>query len=107
MFLLDECLWPGLATALVGLPCRTVAQNGWSGLTDAEVIARSRGVYDAILTSDRRFGRSGPLTHGDPAIILLRPKLDRPDHLLHLAPKILEAVKTLRPGSVIEVRWWE
>jgi len=107
LFLLDECLWPGLASALPPFDCRTVWAEGWSGLTDSELIERARGRYTAILTSDRRFGRSRSLTPPDPAIVILGPRLDRPDHMLALAPAIIRCLSGIQQATVAEVCWWD
>jgi hypothetical protein len=107
LYLLDECLWAGFAAALPGRRCRTVAEEGWLGISDAELLTRARGRFEALLTSDRRFGRGVELGSHDPAIVIPRPRLDRPDHLLALAAKVEAVLSEIAGGTIREVRWWD
>lgn len=53
--LIDENLLRKLAAYLVGHECRTVAQCGWSGKRNGELLALADPLFDLLLTLDKTF----------------------------------------------------
>ena len=59
--LLDECLPKKLAAMLVGHEARTVAQNGWSGLMNGELLKIAQEQFDIFLTVDKNLPKQQSL----------------------------------------------
>jgi PIN like domain len=51
--LLDECVPRALGKELVDHDVRTVAEAGWAGVTNGELLQRAAGLFDVLLTVDR------------------------------------------------------
>ena len=51
--LLDECVPRGLRDALPGHDVKTVAEAGWAGVKNGELLKLAAEQFDALLTVDR------------------------------------------------------
>ncbi|MGA2750813.1 MAG: hypothetical protein ABSG59_18745 [Verrucomicrobiota bacterium] len=100
--LLDECLPKGLAARLPGHEVATTPQAGWAGVKNGRLlrhIADSRN-FDVFLTVDKNLpaqGRTGALPF---AIVVLRAKSNRLEHILPFGPEILRKISSFMPGRV-------
>ena len=83
--LLDECVPRELAADLTGHAVRTVAEMGWSGMTNGRLFASAATQFDALVTVD------------------VRVKSNRYADLRAAAPAIVRALETVQPGSTIVV----
>lgn len=100
--LIDECLPRRLARELTGHQVETVAQAGWSGVKNGDLLRRAAGNYEALVTIDRRFaeGQSVPPSL---VIILLVAKSNRIEALRPLVPALLQALASAPKGERIRV----
>ena len=103
--LLDENL-PSKLTGLFApeVEAMTVAQQGWRGKDNGELIALARREFDALATMDRGIPHQQNLKDVDLVILLLEASSNR---LADLAPIIDEAKVALseaRPGEVVRVQ---
>jgi hypothetical protein len=96
--LLDECLPRALGHDLVGHAVRTVAQAGWAGVKNGDLLRRAAGHFDAFLTIDQRLDSQQPLPPGL-AVITLRARSNRIEALRPLVPDILQALEEIGPGE--------
>src|SRR5208282_5158034 len=100
--LLDECLPKDLAAQLPGHEVATVPQAGWASVKNGRLlrhIADSRK-FDVFLTVDKNLpaqGRTGTLPF---AIVVLRAKSNRLEHILPFGPEILRRISSFMPGRV-------
>jgi hypothetical protein len=100
--LLDECLPKDLASQLPGHEVVTVPQAGWASVKNGRLlrhIADSRK-FDVFLTVDKNLpaeNRTGTLPF---AIVVLRAKSNRLEHILPFAPDILRRLSSFMPGRV-------
>jgi predicted nuclease of predicted toxin-antitoxin system len=101
--LLDENLPHDLARLLVGHQVDTVADRGWSGIQNGELLAIAGREIDAFLTMDRRLPEQQDLTKSAFGVLLIQAASNRMVHLKPLVPAILIALPTLRPGTVLTV----
>jgi predicted nuclease of predicted toxin-antitoxin system len=101
--LLDECLPRQLASHISDHAVETVTEEGWSGLTNAELLASAAGAYDVLVTLDLGFeaGFPVPPTVG---VVVLPASTNRIDALRPLLPSLREALATVRPGQSQRVR---
>ena len=99
--LLDECLPRKLSRELTGHEVETVAQAGWSGVKNGELLRRAVGRYEASLTVDRKFavGQSMPPLF----LITLVAKDNRLETLKPLVPAVLQALAGALRGQRIRV----
>lgn len=104
LLLLDECLSPRLTAELGTIECQSVISLGWAVPPDPEVLARARGPFEAVLTTDRRFIRREDRSGDDPAVLLLRPRRSFLPYLIELVPKIEAVLTNLQLGTISEVR---
>lgn len=100
--LLDECLPRRLKLLLVDHVVVTVAEAGWKGRTNGDLLALADGEFDAFVTVDGavvlpRGGRSRL------AIIMLRARSNRLEDLRALVPALLRALRAIQPGAIIKV----
>ena len=99
--ILDECMPRRLALELVGHSVSTVAQAGWSGFSNGELLARIHGTFDAFITVDKNLPvqqKNAMLSFG---VIVIRTSSNALDSLRPLVPKILTALQSLQPGQVV------
>ena len=101
--LLDECLPRQLASHIADHAVETVTEEGWSGLTNAELLASAAGAHDVLVTLDLGFppGFPVPPTVG---VVVLPASANRIDALRPLLPSLREALATVRPGQSQRVR---
>jgi hypothetical protein len=87
---------------LTGHSVRTVAQAGWSGLENGDLLGVAAKEFDVFITIDRRLIED----HKPPAplsIVSLKAVNNRVETIRKLAPEILRALTTIRPGQVVKV----
>jgi hypothetical protein len=102
--LLDESVPRKLARELVGHEVRTVAQLGWSGTKNGELL-RGAGAsgYQVLVTADQNLEYQQNLSKLAIGIVVLVAKSNRLIHLKPLVPQVLRELETIRPGAVVRV----
>ncbi len=102
--LLDEQLPRALARELIGHDVSTVQQEGWTGLTNGELLRRAglRG-FDAFLTADQSLSFQQNLARAQLGVIILTAPSTKLEDLLPLVPRIRSALPRSRPGRVEHV----
>ena len=73
---------------------------GWTAIKNGELLARASGQFDAFVTVDRNLSFQQNLVSYPIAIIVLRAKTNRLADLRPLAPKLVAAIQSARPGAV-------
>ena len=98
--LLDESLPARLAHELHGHKVRTVAQEGWTGKKNGELLKLAASQFDVFITADQNLQYQVNLLRAKIPIIVLEAKTNRFDDLRPLAPKILESLVDLKKGII-------
>ena len=101
--LLDESLPRRLGRVLVGHDVVSVAEAGWSGLTNGRLLQVAQERYDCLITADRSLVYQQSLPRFDIAVLVLRAKTNRLEDLAPLVPQILETLPALQPGESAEI----
>jgi Domain of unknown function (DUF5615) len=102
--LLDESLPRDLAHELRGHDVESVQRRGWSGLSNGELLLAAREAgFAALLTADRNMEHQQDIARSGLAVIVLRSLTNRLPDLVPLVPKLLEVLRTIRPGQVAHV----
>src|ERR1700730_5442902 len=96
--LLDECVPRALRKELVGHEVSTVAEAGWAGVKNGELLQLAAGQFDLLLTVDRSLEYQqnfAGLTH---AVIVVHAPSSEVDVLRPWMPAVLAAISEIKPG---------
>jgi len=102
---LDECVPRRLRREFPGHDVVTVAEMGWSGKRNGELMALlAASGYEVLLTVDRNLCVQQNLANSAVAIVVMIAVSNARDDLLPLVPKVLTALTQIQPGQCVEVR---
>jgi hypothetical protein len=101
--LLDECVDGRLALNLGAFDIRTVAEQGWAGISNGKLLSLAAAEFDVFVTVDRNLPFQQHLALFEIAVILLRAKTNRLADLLPLVPDLLAAVTTAPKRAVTPI----
>jgi len=102
--LLDECVTRHVKSDFVGHDVFTVDDAGLKGLQNGDLLRAASDKFDAIITVDRKLPREQKLATLNLALLVLIARSNRYEALKPLIPLALNALKTVRPGEVVEIR---
>ena len=101
--LLDECVHAGLKTAFPGHSVKIVAEMGWRGLSDRQLLTHAQDSFDVFVTIDRRLEhQQNPRSYNLGFVVARVPN----NQLGSYRPPfhaLLEAVAAVKAGQVIHV----
>ena len=92
-----------LAASLASIDVRTVADQGWLGISNGKLLALAAAEFDVFVTVDQNLPFQQHLPKFDIAVILLRAKTNRLDDLVLLAPDLMSAIPTAKKGVVTPI----
>lgn len=101
--LLDACVPKGLRRSLSGHEVQTAHEMGWGDLDNGDLLDAMQGIFDALVTVDKRLPSQQHIKDRSLGVVVLRVKSNRLSDLLPLVPGLLAALSTLKPGTVEEV----
>lgn len=101
--LLDESLPRRLGRLLAGHAVVSVADAGWSGLTNGRLLGVAQERFDCLLTADRSLVYQQSLPRFQISVLVLRAKTNRLEDLAPLIPRVLAVLPTLRLGQSAEI----
>lgn len=93
---IDENLPRKLAGHLKGHECRTVAECGWAGKKNGELLSLAEPQFDVLLTLDKNIPSQEDLKLGRIAILIVRAPSNRIQDLL---PEFRTALSLCRASS--------
>lgn len=99
--LLDENLPLGLKEDLATHEVVTIREEGWSGISDAELLKRAGGRFDVVITADRNIEFQQNVAAARVGIVVVIVPDTRLQSVREVVPRILAALDTVRPGSAI------
>src|SRR5713101_5275981 len=102
--LLDECVTRYVKSDFVGHDVFTVDDAGFKGLKNGDLLRAASDKFDAIITVDRKLPREQKLATLKLAVLVLFSRSNRYEALKPLIPLALDALRTVRPGDVVEIR---
>ncbi len=100
---LDECVDRRLAEHLTGLSVLTVAEMGWSGIKNGQLLALAQSELDVFVTVDRNLSFQQRLPKFSVAVLLLVAPSNRLADLIPLVPSIIAALPTAVNGAVSKI----
>lgn len=101
--LIDENLPRKLAGYLTGHECRTVAECGWAGKKNGELLLLAEPHFDVLLTLDKSVAYQQDVCSRRIAILIVRARSNRIQDLLPAVPDCLAALDRIQPGELIRV----
>lgn len=102
--LLDENLPHDLRHELPGHEVFTVQYLGWSGISNGELLARAAASeFDALLTMDSGVAYQQNAAALPVAVVVLSAPSNDIDDLLPLVPAVLDALRDLKPRTLVRI----
>ena len=102
--LLDECVPRRFAGELEGHDVKTVAEIGWSGKSNGELLELASNEFDVFVTLDQGLKYQQNLEGLQIATSLVHAKSSRLPDLVPLAPMVMEVLPRCKPGEVVVVK---
>jgi hypothetical protein len=92
-----------LAPSLGTFEVRTVADQGWVGISNGQLLNLAAAEFDVFVTVDRNLPFQQHLPKFDIAVILLRAKTNRIADLVALVPDLVSIIPHAQKGVVTPV----
>jgi len=102
--LVDECLPRKLKGEIPGHEVRTVPEMGWAGKKNGELLKLMSGQFDVFLTIDGNLQHQQNLRQMKVALVVLSAQNNKLETLKPLMPQVLEHLKNIEVGNVVEVK---
>ena len=101
--LLDECVPRALREELPGHDVKTVAECGWSGAKNGELLRLAVDRFDVLLTVDRNLEYQQNFLGAEVAVIVVHAPSNDIAALRPLMRQVLEAIPKALRGKVTNV----
>ena len=101
--LIDECLPRALKRLFPEHECRTVQEMGWSGKKNGILLALADGKFDVLVTIDQKLEYQQDLANRKIALLVISARSNQIEDLQPALPAALDALRSIRPGSIIRV----
>ena len=101
--LLDECMPRALRNDIPGHDVRTVAEAGWAGVKNGELLRLAASQFDLLITVDRNLEYQQSFAGLALAVIVVHASSNDVAVLRPLMPAVLAAIPQTRPGIVTHV----
>jgi hypothetical protein len=98
--LLDECVDRRFAHDLVGHEVNTVPRKGWAGIKNGDLLALAEKEFDTFITVDRKLANQQDLTKLRIAVLLIRARTNRLEHIRPLATEMLKKLPHATRGAL-------
>jgi hypothetical protein len=101
--LLDECVPRALRKELLGHEVKTVAEAGWAGVKNGELLQLAAGQFDLLLTVDRNLEYQQNFAGVALAVIVIHAPSNDVAVLRPLMSAVLAAISGSKPGMVTHI----
>src|ERR1700757_805335 len=101
--LLDECVPRALRNDISGHEVKTVAEVGWGGVKNGELLRLSEAEFDLLITVDRNLEYQQNFERLSLAVIVVHASSNDITVLRPLMPAVDAAIAKTRPGVVTHV----
>jgi hypothetical protein len=99
---MSRCLRP-LGRLLTGHEVSTVTDEAWTSLTNGALSRQAAATFDVLLTADQNIEFQQNLAKLPLAVVVLVAESNRLESLEPLVPLTLEALKSLKPRTLLRV----
>jgi Domain of unknown function (DUF5615) len=101
---LDECVPRALRNDIPGHEVRTVAEVGWAGVKNGELLRLAATAFDVLITVDRKLEYQQSFKGVLLAVIIIHASSNGIIAVRPLMPTVLDLVPQAKPGVVTHVR---
>ena len=102
--LLDECVPRALRDDIPGHEVRTVAEVGWAGVKNGELLRLAATAFDVLITVDRNLEYQQSFKGVSLAVIVIHASSNDIIALRPLMPAVVDLIPQAKPGVVTRVR---
>lgn len=102
--LFDENLPGKLRDELPGLEVVTVAEAGWKGVKNGELLKRAETEFDVFLTADRNLPHQQTVAKLQLGVVVLQIGSTKLHDLRSHAPRIAATLHAVAPGELLLVK---
>jgi hypothetical protein len=102
--LLDECVPRALRRELPGHEVKTVAEAGWAGVKNGQLLKLAATQFDILLTVDRNLEYQQNFAGLTLAVIVIHASTNDVAMLRPLMPEVLATMAEAKPGTVTHIR---
>jgi hypothetical protein len=92
-----------LAASLGAFEVLTVADQGWVGISNGQLLSLAAAEFDVFVTVDRNLPFQQHLPKFDIAVILLRARTNRFADLVALVPELVSVIPNAKTGEVTPI----
>ena len=82
---------------------RTVAEQGWVGISNGQLLALAAAEFDVFVTVDRNLPFQQHLPKFAIAVVLLRGKSNRIADLVPLVPELVSVIPNAKAGVITPI----
>jgi hypothetical protein len=101
--LLDECVPRGLRSELPGHDVKTVAEAGWAGVKNGELLRLASERFDVLLTVDRNLEYQQNFQGAAIAVVVIHALSNDIAVLRPMMPQVVAAIPGAARGKVTNV----
>lgn len=101
---LDECVPRALRRELPGHDVKTVAEAGWAGVKNGQLLKLAATQFEILLTVDRNLEYQQNFAGLALAVIVIHAPTNDTALLRPLMPAVLAAIPEAKPGVVTHIR---
>ncbi|MBV9969721.1 MAG: DUF5615 family PIN-like protein [Xanthobacteraceae bacterium] len=101
--LLDECVPRALRNDIPGHQVNTVAEAGWAGVKNGELLRLAASRFDLLITVDRNLEYQQSFAGLSLAVIVIDASSNDVVVLRALMPAVIAAIAQAKPGVVTHV----
>jgi Domain of unknown function (DUF5615) len=102
--LLDECVPRALRKELLGHEVKTVAEAGWAGVRNGELLQLAAKQFDVLVTVDRNLEYQQNFAGVAVAVIVVHAPSNDVAVLQPLMSAVLAVLPETKPGKVTHIR---
>src|SRR5205085_1815079 len=88
---------------LADFEVRTTQEEGWSGLTNGELLRAAEAKFAVLVTGDKRLQFQQNIAAFNIAIVVVSARSTRLVHMRPLVERIKQAIEQTQPGTVCVV----
>jgi predicted nuclease of predicted toxin-antitoxin system len=103
--LLDECVPRKLKFMLIaaGYICETAREAGFGGMTNGKLLVQAELLFNVLITIDRNMRHQQNLVGRNIGILVLCVPSNDITDIEPLVPNAVRALKSIKPGQVVEI----
>ena len=86
-----------------GVEAITVAQRGWRGMGNGELLGAAQKEFDALVTTDRGIPYQRDLSSVTLSVVLLEAQSNRYEDLAPLMDRVNAVLREVPPGALVHL----